>query len=186
MHPDAVQILVNYHTHPSNFRTAWNTLAAVARGRYLCILGDDDTVNVGYFRHAIDALDRTGADIAYCDVQCAHRDANNVVTLREIYRPPARITLEEMRHGNKLWQSSIVRASTFAMVGGYDMSIEYCHDYDFWVRCLKDDGNAVYVPCVGWTHFSHDAQRVTTTADHAQSFARFDRKHPNFRSTTAE
>lgn len=175
---EQVQLLINYSPDPALFETNWNALHAIAKGEYVCILGDDDTLEPDYLRACVAALDASGADIAYTDVVL--RDATGRAT--QTYRPPRVIALDTMRAGNFLWSSSVVRWSRWAAVGGYDMGIPYVHDYDFWVRCLSDGARAEYVPMHGWNHYEHQAGRVTTTTDHAAAFAAFDAKHPGFRA----
>lgn len=174
-----IQVLVNYCQDPANFQTAWNRLASIATGRYLVILGDDDTLHPPYLAEAVQLLDDTKADIAYCNTQTAHRYANGQLKLGPIYRPPPYITLDTMREGNKIWQTSVVRAATWHLVGGYDMSLAYVHDYDFWVRVLKAGGRAVYGNLTGWTHYSHDGHRVTTSINRERAFAALYAKHPD-------
>lgn len=174
-----IQILVNYCEHPSNFHYAWNDLATIARGRYLCILGDDDTLEPHYFEHTLSALDATGADICYTNVKGAHRNADGSVKYKNVYTPPSCITLKEMTEGNKIWQSSVVRKAAWDCVGGYDMALEYVHDWDFWLRVLKSGGQALYVPIDGWVHYTHDGPRVTTSSNRERAFAALHAKHPD-------
>lgn len=173
----SIQILVNYCEHPSNFLTAWNDLARIATGRYLCILGDDDTIQPHYFEHTISALDSMNGDIAYTNVRGAHRKADNTTESTATYYPPSSVTLKEMAQGNKIWQSSLVRKTAWDRVGGYDMSLEYVHDWDFWVRVMQTGGQAIYVPIDGWTHFTHTEHRVTTSSNRERAFAAFWAKH---------
>lgn len=175
---DELQLLVNYSPDPDLFLTNWNELCSIAKGEYVCILGDDDTMEPTYIESCINWLDLTHGDIAYTDVY--YRDANG--KLLAVYRPPGIITLETMRDGNKIWSSSIVRRSLWQQVNGYDMTIPYVHDYDFWVRCLQAGAVAKYVPIIGWSHYTHHEGRVTTTTDHRIAFATFDQKHPHFRT----
>lgn len=175
---DELQLLVNYSPDPELFLTNWNELCSIAKGEYVCILGDDDTMEPAYLESCIKTLDDTKADIAYTDVYYFDEHGN----LLDVYRPPHRITLDTMREGNKLWSTSIVRRSLWQSVNGYDMSIPYVHDYDFWVRCLKAGAKTQYVPMIGWKHYAHNQGRVTTTTNHSEAFAVFDSKHPNFRS----
>jgi GT2 family glycosyltransferase len=174
-----IQILVNYCEHPSNFLTAWNELARIATGRYLCILGDDDTLEPHYFLHTLSLLDSTGADIAYTNVKGAHRNPDGSVTMKKVYYPPSCLTLKEMAQGNKIWQSSVVRKSAWDRVGGYDMTLEYVHDWDFWLRVLKTGGQAIYVPIDGWVHYTHDGPRVTTSSNRERAVAALWAKHPD-------
>ena len=177
--PSRIQILVNYCTDLANFHTAWNDMAKIARGRYLCILGDDDTLEPHYFEHTLSALDSTGADIAYTNVKSAHRDHEHKVWVGASYYPPASVTLKEMTEGNKIWQSSVVRKAAWDRVNGYDMTLEYVHDWDFWLRVLKSGGQALYVPIDGWVHYTHEAHRVTTSSNRERAFAALHRKHPD-------
>jgi hypothetical protein len=174
-----IQILVNYCEHPSNFLTAWNELARIATGRYLCILGDDDTLQPTYFTETVSALDATGADICYTNVKGAHRPALGSVQLKKSYIPPSSVTLKEMANGNAIWQSSVVRKTAWERVGGYDMALEYVHDWDFWIRVLKTGGQAIYLPIDGWTHFTHEAHRVTTSSNRERAVAALWAKHPD-------
>ena len=174
-----VQTLVNYSPEPSLFRTNWNDLARIAKGDYLVILGDDDTLEPEYLEAAVTTLDTTGADIAYAQTQ--GRNGRGDAT--GVYVPSSAITLETMRRGNAIWQSSVVRRTTWQAVEGYDMSIPYAHDYDFWVRCLQHGATTTYLPMIGWNHYEHNQGRVTTTTDHAANWRLFDAKHVGFRLT---
>lgn len=173
----SLQVLVSFSRMPENFKTAWNDLASIASGRYFCILGDDDTLGTGYLEACVKTLDETGADIAYTDVQTAHRKPDGSVRNDERYRPLPEIGVSEMAQGNRIWQSSVVRAEAWRRVGGYDMDLEYVHDWDFWVRVMQSGGKAVYVPGVTWTHYSHDGDRVTTSSNPTRAFAAFWDKH---------
>lgn len=173
----SLQVLVNFSRDPENFRTAWNDLAAIARGRYFCILGDDDTLGAAYLAETVKTLDATGADIAYSDVRGAYRGPDGSVKQKKTYTPPAVVGVREIAQGNKIWQSSVVRADAWRRVGGYDMAIEYVHDWDFWARVLLSGGSAVYVPGVHWTHYTHDGDRVTTSSNRERAFAAFWDKH---------
>jgi hypothetical protein len=175
-----LQLLVNYSAEPALFLTNWNDLCSIAKGEYVCILGDDDTMEPAYIQSCISALDASGADIAYTNVQGI--DAHGYKT--GVYVPPSVITLDTMRHGNKIWSSSIVRRELWQRIGGYDMPIPYVHDYDFWVRCLQAGAKTEYVPIIGWNHYAHNEGRVTTTSDKTEAWAAFDAKHPDFRLTT--
>lgn len=176
---EQLQLLVNYSPDPELFLTNWNDLCSIAKGEYVCILGDDDTMEPAYIQTCISTLDASGADIAYTDVY--FRDGSG--RLIDTYRPPGVITLETMRHGNKIWSSSIVRRELWQRIGGYDMPIPYVHDYDFWVRCLQAGAKTEYVPIVGWNHYAHNEGRVTTTSDKTEAWRAFDTKHPGFRLT---
>lgn len=175
----SVQVLVNFSRDPDNFHCAWNDLARIATGRYLCILGDDDTLGAGYLAETVKSLDATGCDIAYTDVEGMYRDRAGVPYQRPTYRPPRAVTLDDMGRGNHIWQSSVVRKAAWDCVGGYDMGLEYVHDWDFWVRVLKSGGRAVYVPGVTWTHYTHDGHRVTTSSNRERAFDAFYAKHPD-------
>jgi len=172
-----IQLLVNASADPSLFRTNWNELASIAKGTFLVILGDDDTLEPGYLAHACHALESTRGDIAYSDV--AIRDGSG--NFWDLYRPPGSITLETMRQGNKIWQSSLVRRSIWEAVSGYDMGVPYAHDYDFWVRALKAGASTTYVPMIGWNYYVHSSGRVTDNTDHDANWRIFDAKHPDFR-----
>lgn len=174
----SLQVLVSFSRDPENFRTAWNDLASIASGRYFCILGDDDTLGAGYLAACVKMLDKTGADIAYSDVQTAHRKPDGTMERNtSAYVPPSSIGIPDVAQGNKIWQSSVVRAEAWKRVGGYDMALEYVHDWDFWVRVLQSGGRAIYVPGVTWTHFTHDGDRVTTSSNKDRAFAAFWDKH---------
>lgn len=174
----SVQVLVNHSKNPENFHHAWNDLAAIATGRYFCILGDDDELGAGYLAAVVKMLDETGAAIGYTDVVGADRNRRGVVSITGKYVPPPQVGLKEMAQGNKIWQSSLVRAEAWRRVYGYAMELEYVHDWDFWVRVLEDGGKAVYVPGVSWTHYTHYLDRVTTTSNRERAFAAFWERHP--------
>ncbi len=172
-----IQLLVNASADPSLFRTNWNELASIAKGEFLVILGDDDTLEPSYLEQSCRILGTFGTDIAYSDV--AIRDGSG--TLWDLYRPPGSITLETMRQGNKIWQSSLVRRSVWEAVGGYDTSIPYSLDYDFWIRALEVGAKTTFVPMIGWNYYVDATDRITNTTDHDANWRIFDAKHPGFR-----
>lgn len=179
---EQLQLLVNYSLDPDLFLTNWNDLCSIAKGEYVCILGDDDTLEPEYLATCLTALDASGADIAYSDVLLC----DVVGQPFGVFNPPAQLSLENMRRQNYIWQSAVVRRLTWERVGGYDMSIPYGHDYDFWVRCLQMGAKAEYVPEVGWHYYIHNENRVTMTTDHLASWMLFDKKHPGFRTPNSD
>lgn len=105
-------------------------------GEYVNWLCSDDILLPGSVEKMVKALDsRPDAGIVYGGVVFVDEDdrATKVLSFPDISH---RKFLYD-RHTNIAQPSSLIRKKTLLEAGGVDISLQYCIDYDIWIRLLK-------------------------------------------------
>lgn len=128
------QILTNEYAH--DYESKLNDLAKAAVGEFYLVVPDDDLLAPVALSHMLKAVDATGADIAYSDVQ-QFGDSTAIAP-----RPP--FTLATLRQEPPCWVASLVRGTLWRAVGGHP-PIAY-GDWAFWYECYKRGAKAVHIP----------------------------------------
>lgn len=129
-----VQILVN---DASEWYTdKINDLARIARGKYLCILCDDDQLAPTHLAECLDHA-RGNFDIIYTDIQFfGDRD--------DVYQLPS-FGLNTFRHAACPWMSgALVKRSLWNDVGGHPRGI-ILQDTAFWIECALRGADAAHI-----------------------------------------
>ena len=116
---------------------ARNEGAAVARGRWLAFLDDDDLWAPRKLRLQVDAASASGAGWAYARAIVV--DPSLRVLADDPFPAPDALP-ELLLHGNWMpwWGSNVVvRTELFVRVGGFDESLATVEDWDLWLRLLE-------------------------------------------------
>jgi glycosyltransferase involved in cell wall biosynthesis len=136
---------------------ARNEGAALAQGRYLYFLDDDDHVYDGALRDMVAALDaRPDLGVALGWVVPFGSDAYWLGNKSEYFERAARIAVALTRN---IWFSTyvlfrgtlmvnsacMIRRELFAPLGGFDATIPVYEDVDFWMRAVRRYGH-LYLP----------------------------------------
>lgn len=147
-----------------------NTGAQMARGRYLCILDDDDSWDaVHHLRQAHAAITSAGAVDAYYSNQTAYRADGtpvqealwlNALTKR-LPRPgvtqPVDAEFLLSCPGFPHLNCSIIKREHYLGVGGMDEGIRYECEVDLYLRTLDAAGLILYNPAIVARHNVPDA-----------------------------
>jgi hypothetical protein len=113
-----------------------NAIAQIARGKYLCVLCDDDLLAPTHLERCL-ALTRGNFDIIYTDIQFfGDRD--------DVYELPS-FGLNTFRHAACPWMSgALVKRSLWNEIGGHRAGI-ILQDTAFWIECALRGADAAHV-----------------------------------------
>lgn len=101
-----------------------------AKGRYICMLDADDKLAPGYFKHAIELLEREHYDIVYPDLKYFEEDDKEQIMPDFYY--------DNIFEFNQVSTPSLFRKSFWEKNNiGYSNSREIFEDWDFWMRMAK-------------------------------------------------
>ncbi len=153
---DDPRLRIVRHDVPRRLPGARNAGVAVAGGRWLAFLDDDDVWAPRKLRLQIDAAHAASADWAY----------GRAVVVDGALRPleddpfPAPEALEGLLDGGN-WipgggSNVVVRAEEFHAAGGFDEALRFFEDWDLWLRLL-DRGLPASVDAVVMARVEHGA-----------------------------
>lgn len=123
----------------------FNRCLREARGDYVHLLHGDDIVLPGFYEAMDEALADPGVAAAFCRTQHIDQHGTPIAVTRS-YVPGGGIwpdALRRLASSNRVAAPSIVvKASTYAAVGGFDESLPHAADWDMWARAAT--AGAVY------------------------------------------
>lgn len=122
----------------------------------LCLDGDDK-ISSDYLTSSMVPFS-AGADVVFTWRQKI-KSTGEVISEGPVR--PRCIRLEQLSDGNHIHAASPFRRNLWERVRGYDETMEYWEDYEFWIRCLKSAASvepSASDACV--FHRMHDASRT--------------------------
>ena len=137
-------IRVETQTHAGQAR-ALNRGISEARGKYVCCLSADDTLEPTYFEKCIILLESNpGVTFAYSLVRTFGSEQRIGVTQPYDFR----LLLKY----NHVCGSAVFRKDSWKIVGGFDESMSAYEDWDFWIRLGKRGlrGKLIPEPLFNW------------------------------------
>jgi GT2 family glycosyltransferase len=147
----------------------WNTCLARARGELVHLLHDDDLVLPGFYDRMGSTLARhthAGAAISRFFTVDEHATWTGLSGIEQRHEGILADWLEREASGNRVqFAATVVRRSTFAAVGPFDLSLTFCSDWDMWKR-IAQAVPVVYVPEVlacYRIHAAADTSRLVRT-----------------------
>lgn len=158
-HPESIKILLQDHKGPYPAR---NLGLDHARGEYVAFLDADDWWRLDCLEFLYKAMAIDDAAVAYCGWQNIGLDGPR----GEPYTPP------DYETGNKLetflraaapWpiHAALVRHSVIKEIGGFDLALTTCMDYDLWLR-IGSERTIRLVPEVMAFYRHHTLGQITS------------------------
>lgn len=90
-------------------------------------------------------------------------------------------SLYKLAHRNMLPVCSLYRKSDWERIGGYCTEFVGREDWDFWIALLKDGGQVVRLPFVGFKYRMHkNSKRNRTRKFKRKIFELLNQRHPDF------
>ncbi|HEY9301006.1 MAG TPA: glycosyltransferase [Phormidium sp.] len=130
---------VSFYRQPYNVGMAgnWNTCINRARGHWVHILHDDDTVRPGFYSHLQAALEKAPpVGAAFC--RCMTIDSeSNWLSIAPMEMQTSGILLnfiERVSPGIIPCPSIVVKRSTYEKLGGFCCELKYMPDLEMWMR----------------------------------------------------
>ncbi len=124
---------------------ARNTGIKASKGKYILPLDGDDLISTEYIKRAVDVLERDDqVKVVYC--QGVKFDENGKKPWK--LKP---FSIKSLAKDNMIFVSGIYRRSDWERIGGYaeDYNLGRA-DWEFWINMLKDGGDVVQLPFVGF------------------------------------
>jgi GT2 family glycosyltransferase len=156
------QIEVIVSEGPGRVGSNFNNGLAEAKGEYIKLLADDDTLRPNAIQDLVSVADKTGADII-------HAKAANVFTggVVKIHTPsPTVPTLQHLLRYNCIHAQTVMyRATLFERVGVWDEGLWTGEEYEFHLRCLHSGASIAYCDKVVCDYTRHEGQKSLGNPD---------------------
>lgn len=117
-----------------------------AKGDYLWMLGQEDTLEPGALYELTERLQEEKADLVYTDSDTLERE--NGIYRDPLFKPEYSLYL--LRSMNYIGRSFVVRKELAEKVGAPDGSYPGAVDYDYVLRCCEKADRICHIPKVLW------------------------------------
>lgn len=153
---------------------ARNHALRLSQGRYILPVDADDLITPDFIARAVEAME-------------AHPEAKAVTCQGEFFEgrtgrwnlPP--FNRSKLALDNMLSNTSLYRREEALRVGGYDEEIPAREDWEFWISMLKEEGEVIHLPEVGFYYrVRAGSRRFSDRKRKAEVVAYLNRKHADF------
>ncbi|MDM5453435.1 glycosyltransferase family 2 protein [Peribacillus simplex] len=119
--------------------SALNTGIEKATGDYLCWLSSDDIFYPEKTEVQLDLMKRENAYFSYTSYYCMDDDGEIISPIIGIYPSNQLELFKAMIRGNIINGCSVmIHRKVFELIGVFDETLQYTHDYDLWLRILQN------------------------------------------------
>lgn len=162
------------HQPNQGVSVARNTGIAQAKGKYILPFDSDDIINENYVGEAVLVLENNEDVKVVCSKAEYFGDKTGSWDLPEF-------SLFALAHRNLLPVCCMYRKADWEKVGGYCTDLPGREDWDFWISLLKNGGNVVKLPLVGFKYRMHKtSKRNRTRKLKRYIFEVLNKRHPDF------
>lgn len=158
--------------------TARNKGISMAQGAYILPLDGDDLISENYISEAVRVLDSNPeAKVVYCQAVKFDEQGQKAWNLKPFSR-------NQLAKDNMIFVSAHFRKSDWTAAGGFseDMKVGR-EDWEFWIKMLKNSGEVVQLPFVGFFYRltpGSKRKKTGTNQKKRERIAYLNRKHADF------
>ncbi len=168
-----IQVIQQQNGGPSKARNAG---ISQATGSYILALDADDKIAFNYLEEAVSILSsRPEVKVVYAEAE-KFGLKNEPWNLKDF-------SIANLAKDNMIYVSAIYRKEDWSRVGGYtENPVCVREDWEFWIKMLKDGGEVVKLPFVGFYYRIHTISRrksMTTDKKNAE-IAYLNQQHKAF------
>ncbi|UZD22224.1 glycosyltransferase family A protein [Algoriphagus halophytocola] len=142
----------------SGVTTARNAGIEFASGKYILPLDGDDLIAPNYISEAVQVLEKSPkVKVVYCEAVKFNESGSKEWKLKPFSR-------QALAKDNMIFVSGIFRKSDCMAVGGFSTDMK-CgrEDWEFWIKMLKNGGEVVKLPFVGFYYRLHSGSKRKKT-----------------------
>jgi glycosyltransferase involved in cell wall biosynthesis len=157
---------------------ARNSGIAAAQGEYLLPLDGDDLISPDYIQQGLAILaTRPEVKVVYCQAEKFSDSGRKSWKLKPF-------SLQQLAKDNMIFVSALFRKADALAVGGFSEDMQLGReDWEFWIKLLKNGGEVVQLPLVGFFYrLTPNSKRKKTggTAFKKARIAYLNAKHADF------
>ena len=157
---------------------ARNTGIKASSGEYILPLDGDDLISKDYIKKAVEVLEKDEhVKVVYCQGIKFNENGEKPWKLKPFSR-------NALARDNMIFVSALFRKSDWESCGGFSEDMNFGReDWEFWIKMLKNGGEAVQLPIVGFFYRLTPSSRrkKTGTSDKKRArIAYLNAKHQDF------
>ena len=153
---------------------ARNAGITVAEGKYILPFDSDDLVCEKFIDEAVQVMENDTRVKVVTSNAVFFGEQTGLWDLPDF-------SLPALAQRNMLPVCSLYRKTDWEKAGGYCIDFAGREDWDFWISLLKDGGNVVKLPVVGFKYRMHkNSKRNRTRKNKREIFALLNKRHPGF------
>ncbi len=175
------------HSHPfiqvldqknSGVAAARNHGITKAKGKFILPLDGDDLISSNYISEAVQVLkSRPEVKVVYCNAVKFNTEGQKSWKLKPFSR-------NQLAKDNMIFVAALFRKEDWAAIGGFSEDMKMGReDWEFWIKMLKNGGEVVQLPFVGFQYRLTPSSKRKKTGTNQKKRERIDylnSKHADF------
>ena len=164
--------------HNGGVAKARNTGISAASGKYILPLDGDDLISEDYIQQAVDVLENNPeVKVAYCQAVKFNESGQKPWKLKPFSR-------YQLAKDNMIFVAALFRKADGIAVGGFSEDMKMGReDWEFWIKMLKNGGEVVQLPFVGFFYRltpTSKRKKTGTSQKKQERIAYLNAKHMDF------
>jgi glycosyltransferase involved in cell wall biosynthesis len=136
------RIKIIYRKTNGNISAASNTALKMAKGEYICLVDDDDTLDKDALYENVRVINENSkVDFIYSD--------EDKINLKGQYCDPnfkSDFAPDSLLSSNYICHFSVIKRNLVELVGGFEIGLEGAQDYDLFLKVTEKSKNIYHIP----------------------------------------